>query len=65
MIGVYLFDFFVVASFSNSRVPLTGIQQVIDSATVSDVDVQAERLVDFSIVDTLETSGFIDAVFKQ
>ena len=65
MIGVYLFEFFVVAPFSNSRIPLTGIQQVIDSATVSDVDVQAERLVDFSIVDTLETSGFIDAVFKE
>jgi NitT/TauT family transport system substrate-binding protein len=50
------------------RVPrptLRGIQQVIDSGTVGKVDVKAERLVDFSIVDELEKSGFIDSVYKE
>ena len=50
------------------RVPrptVKGIQQVIDSGTVGKVDVKAERLVDMSLVDELEKSGFIDAVYKE
>jgi ABC-type nitrate/sulfonate/bicarbonate transport system substrate-binding protein len=47
------------------RPTLKGIQQVIDSGTVGKVDVKADRLVDFSIVDELEKSGFIDAVYKE
>jgi len=50
------------------RVPrptLKGIQQVIESGTVGKVDVKAERLVDMSLVDELEKSGFIDAVYKK
>ena len=42
-----------------------GIQQVIDSGTLGKVDVKAEQLVDFSIVDGLKKSGFIDAVYKE
>jgi hypothetical protein len=34
----------------------------IDSGTIGKVDVKPERLVDFSLVDALEKSGFIDAV---
>lgn len=30
----------------------------------SKVDIKPERLVDFSIVDELEQSGFIDSVYK-
>jgi len=50
------------------RVPrptVKGIQQVIDSGTVGKVDVKAERLVDMSLVDELEKSGFIDSVYKE
>lgn len=47
------------------RPTLKGIQQVIDSGTVGKVDVKADRLIDFSIVDELEKSGFIDAVYKE
>ena len=50
------------------RVPrptLKGIQQVIDSSTVGKVDIKAERLVDFSIVDELEKNGFIDSVYRE
>jgi hypothetical protein len=42
-----------------------GIQQVIDSGTIGKVDVKPDRLVDFSLVDELEKSGFIDAVYKE
>jgi NitT/TauT family transport system substrate-binding protein len=50
------------------RVPrptVKGIQQVIDSGTLGKIDVKAERLVDFSIVDEIEKSGFIDSVYKE
>jgi hypothetical protein len=50
------------------RVPrptLKGIQQVIDSGTVGKIDIKPERLVDFSIVDELERSGYIDSVYKE
>jgi NitT/TauT family transport system substrate-binding protein len=47
------------------RPTLKGIQQVIDSGTVGKVDVKADRLVDFSIVDELAKSGFIDSVYKE
>ncbi len=40
------------------RPTLKGIQQVIDSGTIGKVDVKPERLVDFSIVEELEKSGF-------
>ena len=50
------------------RVPrptLKGIQQVIDSGIAGKkIDLKAERLVDLSIVDELERSGFIDSVYK-
>ena len=35
------------------------------SGTIGKIDVKPERLVDFSIVDELEKSGFIDAVYKD
>jgi hypothetical protein len=47
------------------RPTLKGIQQVIDSGTIGKVDVKPERLVDFSIVEELEKSGFIDSVYKK
>lgn len=47
-----------------SRPTLKGIQQVIESGTVGKVDIKPERLVDFSIVDELERSGFIDSFYK-
>ena len=50
------------------RVPrptVKGIQQVIESGTVGKVDVKPDRLVDMSLVDELEKSGFIDAVYKE
>jgi len=47
------------------RPTVKGIQQVIDSGTLGKIDVKAERLVDFSIIDELEKSGFIDAVYKE
>jgi hypothetical protein len=47
------------------RPTIRGIQQVIDSGTIGKVDVKLERLVDFSLVDELEKSGFIDAVYKE
>ena len=47
------------------RPTLKGIQQVIDSGTIGKIDVKPERLVDFSIVEELEKSGFIDAVYKD
>ena len=49
------------------RVPrptLKGVQQAIDSGTLGKIDVKAEKLVDFSIVEELEKSGFIDQVYK-
>lgn len=47
------------------RPTIRGIQQVIDSGTIGKVDVKPDRLVDFSLVDELEKSGFIDAVYKE
>lgn len=47
------------------RPTLKGIQQVIDSGTIGKIDVKPERLVDFSIVDELEKSGFIDSVYRE
>jgi hypothetical protein len=47
------------------RPTLKGIQQVIDSGTIGKIDIKAERLVDFSIVDELEKSGFIDSVYRE
>jgi NitT/TauT family transport system substrate-binding protein len=47
------------------RPTLKGIQQVIDSGTLGKIDIKADRLVDFSIVDELEKSGFIDSVYKE
>ena len=47
------------------RPTLKGIQQVIDSGTIGKIDVKPERLVDFSIVEEFEKSGFIDAVYKD
>ena len=35
------------------------------SGTIGKIDVKPERLVDFSIVDELEKSGFIDSVYKD
>ena len=35
------------------------------SGTIGKIGVKPERLVDFSIVDELEKSGFIDAVYKD
>ncbi|HEY3302315.1 MAG TPA: ABC transporter substrate-binding protein [Candidatus Binatia bacterium] len=50
------------------RVPrptLKGIQQVIDAGIGGKkIDLKAERLVDLSIVEELERSGFIDSVYK-
>jgi NitT/TauT family transport system substrate-binding protein len=50
------------------RVPrptLKGVQQVIDSGMGGKkIDFKAEKLVDLSIVDELERSGFIDSVYK-
>jgi NitT/TauT family transport system substrate-binding protein len=47
------------------RPTVKGVQQVIESGTLGKVDVKPERLVDFSLVDELEKSGFIDAVYKE
>lgn len=47
------------------RPTIRGIQQVIDSGTIGKVDVKPDRLVDFSLVDEVEKSGFIDAVYKE
>jgi NitT/TauT family transport system substrate-binding protein len=47
------------------RPTLKGIQQVIDSGTMGKIDIKPERLVDLSIVDELEKSGFIDSVYKE
>jgi hypothetical protein len=49
------------------RVPrptLKGIQLVIESGLAGKVESKPERLVDFSIVDELEQSGFIESVYK-
>ncbi|HEV8342569.1 MAG TPA: ABC transporter substrate-binding protein [Candidatus Binatia bacterium] len=50
------------------RVPrptLKGIQQVIDSGVGGKkIDLRAERLVELSILDELERSGFIDSVYR-
>jgi NitT/TauT family transport system substrate-binding protein len=50
------------------RVPrptLKGIQQVIDSGLAGKkIDLKAEKLVDLSILDELERSGFIDSVYS-
>ncbi len=50
------------------RVPrptLKGIQQVIDAGIGGKkIDLKAEKLVDLSILDELEKSGFIDSVYK-
>ena len=47
------------------RPTLKGVQQVIDSGTLGKIDVKAERLVDMSLVNELEKSGFIDSVYKE
>ena len=47
------------------RPTLKGIQQVIDSGTIGKVGVKPERLVDFSLVEELEKSGFVDSVYKE
>jgi NitT/TauT family transport system substrate-binding protein len=47
------------------RPTLKGVQQVIDSGTIGKVDVKAERLVDMSLVEELEKSGFIDSVYRE
>ncbi len=47
------------------RPTLKGVQQVIESGTLGKVDVKPERLVDFSLVDELEKSGFVDSVYKE
>ena len=46
------------------RPTVKGIQYVIDSGTVGKVDIKPDKLVDLSIVDELEQSGFIDSVYK-
>jgi hypothetical protein len=46
------------------RPTLQGIQAVIDSGMVGKIDIKADRIVDVSIVDELEKSGFIDSVYK-
>ena len=46
------------------RPTLKGIQQVLDSGVAGKkIDLKAERLVDLSILDELERSGFIDSVY--
>ena len=48
------------------RPTLKGIQQVIDSGMAGKkIDLKAEKLVDLSILDELERSGFIDSVYKD
>ena len=39
--------------------------RVGDSGTIGKIDVKPERLVDFSIVDELEKSGFIGSVYRE
>jgi NitT/TauT family transport system substrate-binding protein len=56
---------YAVHMLRSPRPTLKGIQQVIDSGTLGKVDVKAERLVDFSVVEELEKNGFIDAVYKE
>jgi hypothetical protein len=46
------------------RPTLQGIQAMIDSGMVGKIDIKADRIVDVSIVDELEKSGFIDSVYK-
>jgi NitT/TauT family transport system substrate-binding protein len=47
------------------RPTLKGIQQVIDSGMAGKkIDLKAEKLVDLSIIDELERTGFIDSVYK-
>ena len=46
------------------RPTLKGVQLVIDSGMVGKIDIKADRIVDVSIVDELEKSGFIDSVYK-
>jgi NitT/TauT family transport system substrate-binding protein len=47
------------------RPTLKGLQQVIDSGMAGKkIDLKAEKLVDLSILDELERSGFIDSVYK-
>jgi len=38
---------------------------VIDRGTIGKVDVRTEWLVDVSLVEELEKSGFIDSVYKE
>ena len=47
------------------RPTLQGIQAVIDSGMVGKIDIKADRIVDVSIVDELEKSGFIDSVYNR
>lgn len=47
------------------RPTLKGVQQAIDSGTLGKVDVKADKMVDFSLVEELEKNGFIDAVYKE
>jgi ABC-type nitrate/sulfonate/bicarbonate transport system substrate-binding protein len=46
------------------RPTVKGIQYVIDSGMVGKIDIKPDKLVDLSIVDELEQSGFIDSVYK-
>lgn len=44
---------------------LKGIQNVIDSGVLGKkIDLRAEKVVDFSVVEELERSGFIDSVYR-
>jgi ABC-type nitrate/sulfonate/bicarbonate transport system substrate-binding protein len=46
------------------RPTVKGIQYVIDSGMVGKVDIKPDKLVDLSIVDELEQSGFIESLYK-
>lgn len=47
------------------RPTLKGIQHVIESGIGgAKIELQPDRVVDFSIVDELERNGFIDSVYK-
>jgi NitT/TauT family transport system substrate-binding protein len=42
-----------------------GLAAMTAGKTLGKIDVKPERLVDFSLVDELEKSGFVDAVYKE
>ena len=48
----------------SSATDIEGYSGVIDSGMVGKIDIKADRIVDVSIVDELEKSGFIDSVYK-